>query len=133
MATTAASFAVLSLEDAGETGDDGRARIRLRRDLDLGAFGASAVRQAKAGERLIGEHVDAPQGTVVFVRDPASKRAAVATEDGTTVLAVGGRRGEAYRATPGATIAPFFPLYTDKDYEGALAVCHAMLEQYPGN
>jgi hypothetical protein len=162
MATTATSFSVLSLDEAGTTGDDGRARVRLRGDLDIGAFGASAVRQPKAGERLIGEHdelgpgsdrheelyvivkggatftidgadVDAPQGTVVFVRDPASKRSAVATEDGTTVLAVGGRRGEAFRPTPGEVIAPFFPLYNEKDYEGALAACHAMLDEYPGN
>jgi len=162
MATTATSFSVLSLDEAGTTDDDGRARVRLRGDLDIGAFGASAVRQPKAGERLIGEHdelgpgsdrheelyvivkggatftidgadVDAPQGTVVFVRDPASKRSAVATEDGTTVLAVGGRRGEAFRPTPGEVIAPFFPLYNEKDYEGALAACHAMLDEYPGN
>src|SRR5215212_3329612 len=162
-ATTASSFAVLSLKDAEpDTPADERARIRLRRDLEISSFGTSAVRQPKAGERLIGEHdevgpgsdaheelyvvvkgaatftvdgedVDAPQGTVVFVRDPASKRAAVATEDGTTVLAVGGRRGEAYRATPGEVISPFFALYQDKDYEGALAACRAMLETYPGN
>jgi len=162
-ATTAASFAVLSLQEAGETSEtDTRARIRLRRDLDIRSFGTSAVRQPKAGERLIGEHdelgpgssrheelyvvvvggatftidgeeVDAPQGTAVFVRDPASKRGAVATEDGTIVLAVGGTPGEAYRPSPGEVIAPFFALYNEKDYEGALAACHAMLEEYPGN
>ena len=67
-------------------------------------------------------------------RSPTSaKRSAVATDDGTIVVAIGGRRGEAFRVTPGEEIAPFFPLYQDKDYEGALDVCHQMLEKWPGN
>jgi quercetin dioxygenase-like cupin family protein len=44
-----------------------------------------------------GEEIDAPQGTVLFVRDPAAKRGANAREAGTTVLAVGAKPGEAYR------------------------------------
>jgi hypothetical protein len=105
--------------------------VRLRRDLDVGAFGVSAAFQKKAGERLIREHdeanpgadqheelyvvvqgsatftvdgeeIEAPQGTTVFVRDPASKRGATATADNTIVVSVGGRRGEAYRLAPAA-------------------------------
>ena len=38
---------------------------------------------------LDGETLDAPAGTVVFLPDPAVRRQAVATEDGTVVLAVG--------------------------------------------
>jgi tetratricopeptide (TPR) repeat protein len=44
-----------------------------------------------------GEEVDAPAGTLVFVRDPAVKRAAVAHEAGTTLLCVGGRSGQPFR------------------------------------
>ena len=44
-----------------------------------------------------GEEVDAPAGTLVFVRDPAVKRAAVAHEAGTTLLCVGGRPGQPFR------------------------------------
>jgi tetratricopeptide repeat protein len=44
-----------------------------------------------------GEEVDAPAGTLVFVRDPAVTRAAVAHEAGTTLLCVGGRRGRPFR------------------------------------
>jgi tetratricopeptide (TPR) repeat protein len=47
-----------------------------------------------------GEHVDAPAGTCVFLEDPAEKREAVAEEPGTTVLAIGGRVGEAYEVSP---------------------------------
>ena len=37
--------------------------------------------------------VDAPAGTLVFVRDPALIRSARATVDGTSILAIGGRPG----------------------------------------
>jgi tetratricopeptide (TPR) repeat protein len=46
---------------------------------------------------LAGDEVDAPAGTLVFVRDPAVKRAAVAHEAGTTLLCVGGRPGQPFR------------------------------------
>jgi mannose-6-phosphate isomerase-like protein (cupin superfamily) len=42
---------------------------------------------------LDGETLDAPAGTVVFLPDPDVRREAVATEDGTVVLAVGGVPG----------------------------------------
>ena len=40
-----------------------------------------------------GETVDAPAGTLVFVRDPSLIRSARATVDGTAILAIGGRAG----------------------------------------
>jgi tetratricopeptide (TPR) repeat protein len=43
--------------------------------------------------RLNDEEVDAPAGTVVFVRDPSVRREAKAAEAGTTVLAIGGKPG----------------------------------------
>ena len=46
---------------------------------------------------VAGEEVDAPAGTLVFVRDPAVRRAAVAHEAGTTLLCVGGRPGRPFR------------------------------------
>jgi tetratricopeptide (TPR) repeat protein len=161
MATTETAYRVLSLPEQAHEGDGDRVYIRLRRTLDIGAFGASAVYQAKAGEELIGEHdelgpgadgqeelyvvvqgnaafaldgeeIDAPHGTVVFV-PPGTTRKAVATTDETIVLAVGGRRGEAYRLPPGAELYDFFEHYNQQDYEGALAACHVALEKYPGN
>jgi len=161
MATTETAYRVLSLPQEAREGDDDRVFIRLRRTLDIGAFGASASSQAKAGEDVIGEHdelgpgadgqeelyvvvqgdatftvdgdeVDAPHGTVVFV-PPGTTRKAVAKTDETIVLAVGGRRGEAYRLPPGAELFDFFEHYNEKDYEGALAACHVVLEKYPGN
>ena len=161
MATTDTTYRVLSLPQEAREGDGDRVYVGLRRTLDIGAFGASAAYQAKAGEDVIGEHdelgpgadgqeelyvvvqgdatftvdgeeVDAPHGTVVFVR-PGTMRKAVAKTDETIVLAVGGRRGEAYRLPPGAELHDFFEHYNEKDYEGALAACHVALEKYPGN
>jgi mannose-6-phosphate isomerase-like protein (cupin superfamily) len=161
MATTETAYRVLSLPQEAREGDGDRVFIRLRRPLDIGAFGAGAVYQAKAGEEVIGEHdelgpgsdrheelyvvvqgsatftidgeeTDAPHGTVVFVR-PEAKRHAVATSDETIVFAVGGRRGEAYRVPPGGELFDFFEHYNKEDYEGALAACHVALEKFPGN
>ncbi len=142
--------------------DSGRGRVYVRRDLDINSFGVNAFFQAKSGAIVVGEHdelgpgasgheelyvvvaggcaftvdgedVDAPQGTAVFVRDPAAKRSALATEDGTIVLVVGGRPGEAFKLGPGESLAGFFRLYRDEDYEGALAACREALAAHPGN
>ena len=43
-----------------------------------------------------GEEIDAPAGTIVFVRDPALLRAARATADDTTIFMVGGPTGVPY-------------------------------------
>jgi quercetin dioxygenase-like cupin family protein len=53
------------------------------------------VVRGRARFTLDGENVDAPAGTVLFVRPPVN-RVAVAEEAGTTVLAVGAKRGEAF-------------------------------------
>jgi tetratricopeptide (TPR) repeat protein len=45
------------------------------------------------------EH-DASAGTLVFIPDPESRRSAVALEDGTSALAIGGRAGEPYEVSP---------------------------------
>ena len=94
----------------------------IRRELGVGAFGINAWTADEEGADLVGEHdevrsgheelylvvagsarftvddeeVEAPTGTVVFVREPTSKRKAVAAEAGTTLLSVGGKVGEAY-------------------------------------
>jgi tetratricopeptide (TPR) repeat protein len=141
--------------------DGDRAYAPLRRKLDIGAFGTYAIRAAE-GKDLVrertatgpgsdgheelyvvldgharfvvqGEEIDAPAGTAVFVRDVDATRSAVAVDGETTVLLVGGRRGEAWRLTPGESMYEFWPLYEAKDYEGALSVVEQTLAEYPGN
>jgi tetratricopeptide (TPR) repeat protein len=90
----------------------------VRRTLDVGAFGINAYVAPTAGDDVVEEHteeslgheevyvvlsgratftlddetLDAPAGTVVFVRDVTVKRHARAEEPNTAVLAVGGPR-----------------------------------------
>ena len=49
-----------------------------------------AITAGRATFTVDGESFEAPAGTLVFVRDPALVRSAVAEEPGTTVIAVGG-------------------------------------------
>ena len=165
MATKLETFSVLSIEESFSQGNGAgeaeRAYVRLRRELDIGAFGVYAVRanrdKALVGERTAagpgadrheelfvvvdghavfvvdGEEIDAPTGTAIFVRDPDVTRSATAREDGTTAIVVGGRRGEAWRPTPGEATEKFWPYYEDKDYEAALGIVREALNQYPGN
>jgi tetratricopeptide (TPR) repeat protein len=98
----------------------------LRRALGVQAFGINAYVASQPGDTVVEEHteqtlrheevyvvltgratftlageeLDAPAGTVVHIRDPEVKRHARAEEPGTSVLAIGGKPGEAY--TPSA-------------------------------
>jgi hypothetical protein len=58
-----------------------------------------AVMSGHAVFTIDGEEIDAPAGTIVFVRDPALLRFARATADGTAILAVGGRPGAPYEVS----------------------------------
>ena len=55
-----------------------------------------AVMSGSALFTVDGEEIDAPAGTIVFVRDPALLRAARATADHTTIFMVGGPAGSPY-------------------------------------
>ena len=98
----------------------------LRRTLGVRAFGINAYTADNAGDELVEDHteqslgheeiylvlsgratftihddeVDVPAGSLVHLSDPALRRHAVAAEPGTTVLAIGAKRGAPY--TPSA-------------------------------
>lgn len=139
--------------------DDGRRRFDVRRNLGLTAFGVQAF-SAPSGERVISEHtetllgetgqeelyvvlrgaatfeidgevVEAPTGSLVQVQ-PAANRKATATEDGTTVLAIGGTAGEAYKPAP-EEAAEAFAAYNAGDFEKALTKQREALEKQPDN
>ena len=91
--------------------------IPLRHLLDVRAFGVNVWIARKAGEVAVEEHdedeheelyvllrggarftvggasFDARAGTVVYIREPALMRGAIALEDDTATLTIGGRRG----------------------------------------
>ncbi len=129
----------------------------VRRTLDIGAFGINAYVAPNAGDDVVEQHteklyrheeiyvvlsgratftldeetLDAPAGTVVFIRDPAVKRHARAEEPDTSVLAVGGPRDEAYEPSPWERA-----FFAEKhravgDYEAAAAEISQGLEQHP--
>jgi tetratricopeptide (TPR) repeat protein len=78
------------------------------------------VLRGRARFEIDGETVDAPAGTLVFVR-PEGNRTAFAEEAGTTVLAIGSTVGQPYEAGGWEVWAEFHPAYEAGDYEGAIA------------
>jgi tetratricopeptide (TPR) repeat protein len=82
---------------------------------------------------LDGEELDAPAGTLVFVRDPAVRRGAIAVEAGTTVLAVGADPGTPYEVSPWEYSFAAKPLADAGDHAGAVALVEEALARYPGN
>jgi mannose-6-phosphate isomerase-like protein (cupin superfamily) len=131
----------------------------VRRTLDVGGFGINAYTAPSAGDDVVEEHsekangheevyvvlsgratftlgdetLDAPAGTLVFIRDPEVKRHARAEEPDTSVLAVGGPRDEAY--TPSAWEHSFAAEKhrVSGDYDAMAATIAAGLEEHPDN
>jgi tetratricopeptide (TPR) repeat protein len=82
---------------------------------------------------LAGEQVDAPTGTLVFVRDPAVRRAATAKERGTTVLVVGAVSGRPFEPSPWEAWLAAKPLLDSGRPEAGIDVFKEALERHPGN
>jgi quercetin dioxygenase-like cupin family protein len=108
----------------------------VRRRFGISAFGANAY-TARAGQRVVEEHseqdgheemyvvlrgratfsldgekIDAPAGSLIFVR-PGTKRGAIAAEDDTAVLAVGAKPGVVFEPSPWEDIFAAFS-YAEK-------------------
>ena len=161
MATAVAkAYDVVALEDI-EPGPehDGRAPLNIRRHFDIQGFGVRANRavgdgyvigehdelgvgatgqevlyfvlSGKATFNIDGEPIFAKAGTLVFVRDPAARRSAIAKEEGTTILAIGGTPGRPYRLSVGEAMHEMWAPYNAGDYEGALAALQPVLEERP--
>jgi tetratricopeptide (TPR) repeat protein len=145
-----------------QPGSEGSTWIRVRRHLDVGGFGVNAYSPGEATRRVIEDHtesgpaagrheelylvtqgrarftvgdeeLDAPAGTLVFVRDPETNRGAVAEDSDTTVLALGGKRGEAYEVAAWEDFADAWPHYRAKEYDRAIEIFGQALERHPDN
>ena len=121
----------------------------VRAHFGIGAFGVNAYVADEPGVAVIGEHdelgnlsgrheelyfvaaghatftvegdeIDAPAGTFVFVRDPAAKRGAIATEAGTTIVIAGGKPGEAFTPSAWERSAPALNYFATQDYDKAI-------------
>jgi quercetin dioxygenase-like cupin family protein len=89
------------------------------------------VLTGRARFTLDGEELDAPAGTLVFLRDPEVRRAAVAVEDATTVLGVGARPGEAFTPSAWEWYFAAEPAYRAKDFARAYDIAAEGLEVVP--
>lgn len=140
---------VVSVKDAGV---DWRP---VRRTLGIRAFGINAYTADEVGKHVVEEHteahlrheevyvvvagrarftlgddeVEAQAGTLVYVRDPETRRAAVALEPGTTVLAIGGRPGEAYEPSAWEWYFAASPYRERGDYARGLEIVREGLEE----
>ena len=131
----------------------------LRRTLGIEAFGINSYVADAAGDHVVEEHsestlrheeayvvltghatfalgddtLDAPAGTVVFIRDPDVKRSALAVEAGTSVLAIGGKAGEAYSPSPWEWFFYAERFRPTEDWDDAIAHLEEGVERYPDN
>jgi mannose-6-phosphate isomerase-like protein (cupin superfamily) len=132
----------------------------VRHHLGISAFGVNAWTADEAGKEIIEEHdelgrragkheelyvvvkgaatftvdgetVEAQAGTFFFVRDPAAKRKAVATEGETTVLVIGGRPGKAFEPSQWERSAPALGFFATKEYDKAVEFLSKAREEAP--
>jgi tetratricopeptide (TPR) repeat protein len=136
---------------------DGREPYRpVRHHFGITAFGINSWTAREAGDRILNEHdesddgaeelylvlrgravfdldgerVDAPAGTLVYVR-PGVKRTAFAEEAGTTLIAVGGVPGKAYEPDGWELWGPIRPLYEAGKYAEAADRGRQLLDGEP--
>jgi tetratricopeptide (TPR) repeat protein len=100
-------------------------------ERSLGHEEVYVVLTGRATFTLDGETLDAPAGTLVFVRDVNVKRHARAEEPGTSVLAVGGPRDAAYEPSPWEDYFAAERHRTAGDYESYVAELEDALARRP--
>jgi tetratricopeptide (TPR) repeat protein len=148
-------YEVTRLEDIDEI-TDGREPWRpVRHHFGITSFGINAWTAQAAGDRIINEHdeegedeelylvqsgharfeldgesVDAPVGTFVFA-PPGVTRTAFAEEPQTTILAMGGTPGQAYRPTGWELWAPAGRLYQEGRYAEAADLAQELVVAHP--
>jgi quercetin dioxygenase-like cupin family protein len=131
----------------------------LRRTLGVRAFGINAYTAAEAGQHVVEDHTetslgheeiyvvlagratftvdgethDVPAGSLIYLADPGLRRQAVAAEPNTTVLAVGGKPGEAFRPSAWEHYFAAGAAAAGGDLDRAYALTVAGLDEHPDN
>lgn len=106
------------------TADTGQPVIGEHDELGVGAGGHEELYLVLSGRArfTVGdEHVAAPAGTLVFVKNPALRRGAIAEADATTVLVVGGTPGAPFRVSPWERNASVLRHWESGDWEAAVS------------
>ena len=151
-------YGVTTLEALATPAIPGQARWHtIRKTLGVASFGINAWTATEDGGQIIGEHeeasglaheelyivvtgratftldgeeVDAPAGTLVHVADPAVKRGAVG-EEGTTILVVGAKPGEAFTPSPWERSAEALQFWPDEEWDKAIEALERHLAETP--
>jgi tetratricopeptide (TPR) repeat protein len=156
-------FQLLRLDEIEGYAEEGRPRWHMIRSvLGIDSFGINAWRATAAGQEIIGDHdelgsgaggheelylvlsgratftvdgerVDAPAGSILFVKDPATRRGAVADEASTEILVIGGRPGAAFSVSPWERSAEALRCWTTGDWDRAIEILTAQLAEDPAN
>jgi tetratricopeptide (TPR) repeat protein len=144
------SYSVLHIDDAERIPGHGFLWRPLRKQLGTTGFGINGY-TADAGSEVIEDHDERSagaagheelylvvQGAATFTVDgeevaapPGTRRGATATEDGTTVLVIGGVPGAAGPRTPFEYWYEAEPHYRSGDYARAVEVASAGLQDWP--
>jgi tetratricopeptide (TPR) repeat protein len=128
----------------------------IRRFFGIQSFGVNAWTGVEAGSEVIpdhdelpsgheelylvieghatftvgGEEIDAPAGTMVFVRDPTARRGATARVAASTVLTIGGKAAETYKPRSWETNRDVFALFADGEHARARRLLIDALDRY---
>jgi tetratricopeptide (TPR) repeat protein len=128
----------------------------IRRHFDIRGFGANAYSAIEAGGQIVEEHTEnqlgheeiylvlrgrarftvdgndheLAAGQLVFVRDPQLRRGAVAVEEDTVVLALGGKPGEAHVISAWEAMFASVPASRAENWDEAIRIhVEALVEQ----
>jgi tetratricopeptide (TPR) repeat protein len=129
----------------------------IRRHFGIRAFGVNAYTAREVGGPIVEEHTESQleheeiylvlrgralftvdgnehelgAGQLVFVRDPSLKRGGVALEDGTVVLALGGKPGAPHRVSAWEAMFAAVPAAQDERWDDAIAIHDEALAEQP--
>jgi tetratricopeptide (TPR) repeat protein len=128
----------------------------IRRHFDIRAFGVNAYSALEVGGQIVEEHAETQlgheeiylvlrgrarftvggnehelaAGQLVFVRDPQLRRGAVALEEDTVVLALGGKPGEAHVVSAWEAMFAAVPYSREENWPEAIRIhVEALVEQ----
>ena len=129
----------------------------IRRHFGIRAFGVNAYTAKEAGGQIIEEHSESSlgheeiylvlrgrarftvdgsdhelgPGQLVFLRDPSLRRAAVALDGDTVVLALGGKPGEPHVVSAWEAMFAAVPAVNRGDWDEAIAIHEEALAERP--
>jgi mannose-6-phosphate isomerase-like protein (cupin superfamily) len=156
-------YRIERIVEVGGPGTAGQASWHmLRSELGIEAFGVNAWSATEAGQTVVSEHDEleahaggheelyvvltgsatfvldgaastVPAGSVVFVRDPAVKRSAVADSAGTTVLAIGAAVGKPFVVSQWERSAEALRYWPSEEWDEAIRLLTLRLAETPDN